>query len=83
MTTPNALQVISKVSKELDDVVIGAGTVLDPETARTAILAGAEYIVSPTLDVKTVETARRYDRLVAPGAFTPRKSCGPRRQAQT
>ncbi|MBS3813423.1 bifunctional 4-hydroxy-2-oxoglutarate aldolase/2-dehydro-3-deoxy-phosphogluconate aldolase [Candidatus Bipolaricaulota bacterium] len=71
MTTPNALQVISEVSKELDEVVIGAGTVLDPETARTVILAGAEYIVSPTLDVKTVETARRYDRLVAPGAFTP------------
>ncbi len=71
MTTPNALQVISEVSEKLDDVVIGAGSVLDPETARSAILAGAEYIVSPTLNSETIKMARRYDKFVAPGAFTP------------
>ncbi|PTD93805.1 2-dehydro-3-deoxyphosphogluconate aldolase, partial [archaeon SCG-AAA382B04] len=71
MTTPNALSVIQDVSEELDDVLIGAGTVLDSETARAAILAGAEYLVSPTVDVGMIEMAKRYGKIAAPGAFTP------------
>lgn len=71
MTTPNALSVIEEVSEGLDEVLIGAGTVLDAETARLAILAGAEYLVSPTTNLGMIEMARRYDKLVAPGAFTP------------
>lgn len=71
MTTPDALTVIEEVSDQLDDVLIGAGTVLDAETARSAILAGAEYLVSPTTDLDMIELAKRYDKVVAPGAFTP------------
>lgn len=71
MTTPNALSIIEEVSDKLDDVLIGAGTVLDAETARSAILAGAEYLVSPTTDLDMIEMAKRYDKVVAPGAFTP------------
>jgi len=71
MTTPDALDVISEVAGKLDDVLIGAGTVLDAETARSAILAGAEYLVSPTLDLDMIKMAKRYDKIVAPGAFTP------------
>ncbi|MBS3788643.1 MAG: bifunctional 4-hydroxy-2-oxoglutarate aldolase/2-dehydro-3-deoxy-phosphogluconate aldolase [Candidatus Bipolaricaulota bacterium] len=71
MTTPDALTVIEEVSGQLDDVLIGAGTVLDAETARSAILAGAEYLVSPTTDLDMIEMCKRYDKVVAPGAFTP------------
>lgn len=71
MTTPGALEVIKDVSNKLDDVLVGAGTVLDAETARSAILAGAEYLVSPTVDFDMIEMAQRYDKIVAPGAFTP------------
>ena len=71
MTTPNALEVIEDVAEELEDVLVGAGTVLDAETARAAILAGAEYLVSPTTDREMIKMAKRYDKVVAPGAFTP------------
>jgi len=71
MTTPDALSVIEEVSQQLDDVLIGAGTVLDAETARAAILAGAEYLVSPTTDPGMIKLCKRYDKVVAPGAFTP------------
>lgn len=71
MTTPGALRVIEAVASQLDDVLVGAGTVLDPETARMAILAGAEFIVSPTLDFKVIELAKRYGKVVAPGTFSP------------
>lgn len=71
MTTPNALSVIEEVSNKLDEVLIGAGTVLDAETARSAILAGAEYLVSPTTDEEMIKMAKRYNKVVAPGAFTP------------
>ncbi len=71
MTTPNALRVIEEVASKLDDVLVGAGTVLDPETARMAILAGAEFIVSPTLNFKVIELAKRYSKVVAPGTFSP------------
>ncbi|MFP4005763.1 MAG: bifunctional 4-hydroxy-2-oxoglutarate aldolase/2-dehydro-3-deoxy-phosphogluconate aldolase [Candidatus Hadarchaeia archaeon] len=71
MTTPNALKVIEDVVDEIEDVLIGAGTVLDAETARMAILSGAEYVVSPTTDYDMIEMAHRYDKVVAPGTFTP------------
>ena len=72
MTTPNALEVIKAVSSSLgDDVLVGVGSVLDAETARAAILAGAQYVVSPVLDVATIEMTHRYDKAVVPGAYTP------------
>lgn len=72
MTTPNALQIIQQAAREFGpDVLLGAGTVLDPETARAAILAGAEFVVAPTLDPATIEVCRRYSKVVIPGAFTP------------
>ncbi len=71
MTTPNALEVIKEVAGNVEDVLIGAGTVLDAETARAAILAGAEYLVSPTTDLDMIKMCKRYDKVVAPGAFTP------------
>lgn len=71
-TVPNAVEVIREVRKEIGDaIVLGAGTVLDPETARAALLAGAEYIVSPTVNVEVIRLCRRYDKAVMPGAFTP------------
>lgn len=72
MTTPNALAVISEVAKKMGDrCLIGVGTVLDPETARAAILAGAEFVVSPALNLDTIKLCRRYSKTVIPGAFTP------------
>lgn len=72
LTVPGALDVISAVSKKLGDkVLLGAGTVLDTETARAAMLAGAEFIVSPTVNVDVIRMCRRYDKLIMPGAFTP------------
>jgi len=72
MTTPNALEVIRAAGKEFKGkCVIGAGTVLDSETARAAILAGAEYVVSPILDLETIALCKRYGKAVIPGAFTP------------
>ena len=71
-TVPDALEVIRQVRKEVgDSVVLGAGTVLDPETARAALLAGAEYIVSPTVNVDVIRLCRRYDKVVMPGALSP------------
>ena len=71
MTTPGALKVIEEAAAKMKDSIIGVGTVLDPETARAAILAGAEYIVSPTLHLGVIEIAKRYGKVVMPGAFTP------------
>ena len=71
-TVPDALDVIRDARKALgDSVALGAGTVLDPETARAAILAGAEYLVSPVVNLDVIRLARRYDKAVMPGAFTP------------
>jgi 2-dehydro-3-deoxyphosphogluconate aldolase / (4S)-4-hydroxy-2-oxoglutarate aldolase len=71
-TVPNALGVIEKTAKMLGDrILLGAGTVLDPETARAAILAGANYVVSPTLNLEVIRLCRRYDVMVMPGALTP------------
>jgi 2-dehydro-3-deoxyphosphogluconate aldolase / (4S)-4-hydroxy-2-oxoglutarate aldolase len=72
MTVPNALEVLAQVRKALGDrVLLGAGTVLDPETARAVLLAGAEYIVAPTVNLDVIRLCQRYDKLVMPGAFTP------------
>ena len=71
-SVPNALEQIRAAKRELGDkVLLGAGTVLDPETARAALLAGAEFIVSPTVNPEVIKLCRRYDKLVFPGAFTP------------
>ena len=72
MTTPRALDVLAQATESLgEQVVLGAGTVLDPETARAAILAGARFIVTPTLNPEVIALARRYGALVIPGALTP------------
>lgn len=72
LTVPDALGVIREAKKQLGDrVLLGAGTVLDAETARAAILAGAEFIVSPAVNLDVIRLCRRYDKLVMPGAFTP------------
>lgn len=72
MTTPNALNMLPEISKNMGrDIVLGVGTVLDPETARLAILAGAEFIVSPVLKPEIIKICHRYDKVVIPGAYTP------------
>jgi 2-dehydro-3-deoxyphosphogluconate aldolase/(4S)-4-hydroxy-2-oxoglutarate aldolase len=72
MTVPGALDVVRAVRSALGDaVLLGAGTILDPETGRAALLAGAEYLVAPTLNLDVIKLCRRYDKLVMPGAFTP------------
>ena len=71
-TVPDAVEVIRQVRRAVGDaIVLGAGTVLDPVTARTAMLAGAEYIVSPIVNRDVIRLCRRYDIVVMPGAFTP------------
>ena len=71
-TVPGTVRVIEKVADRLGDkILLGAGTVLDPETARAALLAGAEYIVSPTTNLDVIRLCRRYDKAVMPGALTP------------
>ncbi|MEW4569092.1 bifunctional 4-hydroxy-2-oxoglutarate aldolase/2-dehydro-3-deoxy-phosphogluconate aldolase [Tautonia sp. JC769] len=71
-TVPDATEVIRVVRKALGDrIVLGAGTVLDPETARAALLAGAEFLVSPTVNTEVIRLCRRYDKAIMPGAFTP------------
>lgn len=71
MTTPGALEVIRTLVREEPSLLIGAGTVLDPETARACMLEGAQFIVSPGTNLKTVEMCRRYSCPIMPGALTP------------
>jgi 2-dehydro-3-deoxyphosphogluconate aldolase / (4S)-4-hydroxy-2-oxoglutarate aldolase len=72
LTVPDALDVMRQVRQALGTrILLGAGTVLDPETARAALLAGAEYIVSPTVNLDVIRLCQRYDKVVMPGAFTP------------
>jgi 2-dehydro-3-deoxyphosphogluconate aldolase/(4S)-4-hydroxy-2-oxoglutarate aldolase len=72
MTVPRAVKVIEEVANRYaDEVVVGAGTVLDAETARNCILAGASFVVSPSLNVQTIELCQRYSIAVFPGALTP------------
>jgi len=72
MTTPNALQVISDVRKTYGDkVLIGVGSVLDTETCRAAILAGAEFVVTPVTRPEVITLCNRYGKPIASGAYTP------------
>ena len=72
MTTPNALEVIRQARVASgESAAIGVGTVLDAQTARAAILAGAQFVVAPVLDLPTIETCKRYSVPVMPGAMTP------------
>ncbi len=72
MNTSGALRMIEKVKTTFGTKIsIGAGTVLDPETARAAILAGVDFILSPTLSVKVIEICNRYSKLAIPGVLTP------------
>jgi len=72
MTTPGALDVIRQATGQFgSDVLFGVGSVLDPETARAAILAGAQFVVCPTLNLKTIEVCNRYSVPIMPGAYTP------------
>jgi 2-dehydro-3-deoxyphosphogluconate aldolase/(4S)-4-hydroxy-2-oxoglutarate aldolase len=72
MTTPGALDVVRQARANLGDAVLfGVGSILDAETARAAILAGAGFIVCPTLDLGVISLCRRYSVPVVPGAFTP------------
>ena len=57
--------------RDSDKLLLGAGTVLDTETARAAILAGAEYLVSPTLNLDVIRLAKRYGKMIMPGVYTP------------
>ncbi|KHF38946.1 bifunctional 4-hydroxy-2-oxoglutarate aldolase/2-dehydro-3-deoxy-phosphogluconate aldolase [Halalkalibacter okhensis] len=70
--TPKVLSLIEQVSDELgDDVIVGAGTVLDPETARAAIMAGSKFIFSPTVNPETIKLTKRYGVVSIAGALTP------------
>jgi 2-dehydro-3-deoxyphosphogluconate aldolase/(4S)-4-hydroxy-2-oxoglutarate aldolase len=71
MTVPGAIEVMRRLAEERPDILIGAGTVLDAETARMCILEGAQFVVSPALNVKTIEMCHRYSIAVLPGALTP------------
>ena len=71
-TTPDTLDVIKTLRQRHGaDVMLGAGTVLDPETARQAILAGAQFIISPSVNVDTIRLCQRYQVLAMPGVMTP------------
>ncbi|HHT47775.1 MAG TPA: bifunctional 4-hydroxy-2-oxoglutarate aldolase/2-dehydro-3-deoxy-phosphogluconate aldolase [Firmicutes bacterium] len=72
MTSPGALDAIKEANEKLDDdVVIGVGSVLDPETARAAIIAGVKFVVSPVLNLDIIRMCQRYSITCIPGAFTP------------
>jgi len=72
METPKALSIIELLADQMDDdVLVGAGTVLDPETARAAIMSGAKFVFSPTVNIETIKMTKRYGVISVPGAFTP------------
>ncbi len=72
MTVPGAIEVMHSLAEKAGgSLLIGAGSVLDPETARACLLAGAQFIVSPALNIKTIEMCKRYGVAVFPGALTP------------
>src|SRR5580658_2155961 len=72
MTVPGAIKALEKLADAFGDkLVLGAGTVLDPETARACMLAGAEFFVTPSLKTSTIEIAKRYSKVICPGALTP------------
>jgi len=71
MTVPGAVEVIARLVRERPEILVGAGTVLDPETAERCIGAGAQFVVSPALNLKTIALCRRLSIAVLPGALTP------------
>lgn len=72
METPKALSIIEKAADVFgDELLVGAGTVLDAETARSAIMAGSKFIFSPTVNAATIKMTKRYGVISVPGAFTP------------
>ncbi len=72
MTVPGAVKVLESLADEFgDQLTLGAGTVLDPETARICMLAGAEFMVTPGLNTKTIEICKRYSKVIIPGVLTP------------
>jgi len=72
MDTPGALEAIQTIKSDLGSkAAVGAGTVLDPETARLALLSGAEFLVAPNLNADVIRLGNRYGRLVIPGCATP------------
>ena len=72
MTVPGAVRVLEKLADRFGDtMILGAGTVLDPETARACMLAGAQFFVTPALNLATIEMAKRYSKAIFPGALTP------------
>src|SRR6267142_2194512 len=78
MTVPGAIEVIQALTSDYgDETLIGAGTVLDPETAQACIQAGAQFIVSPALNEETIELCRRQEVAIFPGARRRLRWCGP------
>src|SRR6266702_3567283 len=72
MTVPGAIKALEKLADQFGDkIVLGAGTVLDPETARISMLAGAQFFVTPALKLNTIEMVKRYSKVICPGALTP------------
>ena len=71
MTVPGAVELIAELSRERTDLLLGAGSVLEPETARECIAAGAKYIVSPATNFDTIEYCNESDVIIMPGALTP------------
>ncbi len=71
MTIPNAVRVIARLVKERPDILVGAGTVLDPETAKVCVEEGAQFVVSPTFNPKTIALCQKLGIAMLPGALTP------------
>jgi len=72
MTVPGAIKALEKIADQFGDkIVLGAGTVLDPETARACMLAGAQFFVTPSLKLATIQMCKRYSKVILPGALTP------------
>src|SRR5450432_4002158 len=72
MTVPGALKALEKLADQFGDkIMLGAGTVLDPETARACMLAGAQFFVTPSLNLATIEIVKRYSKVICAGALTP------------
>lgn len=71
LDTPGALKAIEEIKQKDKDIILGAGTVLDGETARAAILAGADFIFAPNLNYDVIKVSKRYGKVVIPGVMSP------------
>jgi 2-dehydro-3-deoxyphosphogluconate aldolase/(4S)-4-hydroxy-2-oxoglutarate aldolase len=72
MTTPNAIEVIREVTEKFgDEILMGVGTILDTETCRAALLAGAEFVVTPIFRAEIIQLCKRYGKPIVCGAYTP------------